>query len=110
MNHRLSQYIPFISPRRSWREKYFNETTMNYLWPALGGIGLGAGLMYILDPDRGRARRATARDKVRSAVNRTGRAVGRSSRDLSNRARGLVAETGSLFRRDETEQGPELRH
>ena len=28
----------------------------------LGGIGLGAGLMYIFDPDRGRRRRATARD------------------------------------------------
>ena len=72
------------------------------MWSALGGIGLGAGLgaglMYLLDPDRGSRRRAIARDKITSAVNRTGQAIGEKSRDLRNRARGIAAETGSLLR------------
>jgi uncharacterized membrane protein/osmotically-inducible protein OsmY len=64
----------------------------------LGGIGLGAGLMYIFDPDRGRRRRTTARDAAHHIVNVLDDAVGKTSRDLSNRAQGLVAELDSIFR------------
>ncbi len=64
----------------------------------LGGIGLGAGLMYLFDPDKGRRRRATARDSAHHIVNAFDDAVGKTSRDLSNRARGLVAELDSIFR------------
>lgn len=63
----------------------------------LGGVGLGAALMYILDPDQGRRRRALARDKIVSASNKTGRAIGKKSRHLRNRAQGVIAETGKLF-------------
>jgi uncharacterized membrane protein len=69
----------------------------------LGGIGLGAGLMYIFDPDRGRRRRATARDAAHHIVNALDDAVGKTSRDMSNRARGLVAELDSIFRCEEAE-------
>ena len=58
----------------------------------LGGIGLGAALMYMLDPDKGRRRRALLRDQLTSASNRASKALGRTSRDLSNRAQGVVAE------------------
>ena len=30
----------------------------------IGGVGLGAALMYIFDPDRGKRRRALVQDKV----------------------------------------------
>jgi uncharacterized membrane protein len=69
----------------------------------LGGIGLGAGLMYIFDPDRGRRRRATARDAAHHIVNDLNDAVGKTSRDLSNRAQGLVAELDSIFRCEEAD-------
>ena len=69
----------------------------------LGGIGLGAGLMYIFDPDRGRRRRATARDAAHHIVNAFDDAVGKTSRDLSNRAQGLVAELDSIFRCEEAD-------
>jgi uncharacterized membrane protein len=69
----------------------------------LGGIGLGAGLMYIFDPDRGRRRRATARDAARHLTNAFDDAVGKTSRDLSNRAQGLVAELNSVFRCEEAD-------
>ncbi len=63
----------------------------------LGGMGLGAGLMYIFDPDRGRRRRATARDAAHHLANAFDDAVGKTARDLSNRAQGLVAELNSVF-------------
>jgi uncharacterized membrane protein/osmotically-inducible protein OsmY len=69
----------------------------------LGGIGLGAGLMYILDPDKGRRRRATARDAAHHIVNAFDDAVGKTSRDLSNRAHGLAAELDSIFRCEEAD-------
>jgi len=63
----------------------------------LSGIGIGAGLMYLLDPERGRARRAIARDKALSLASKTGDAVARRSRDIGNRAKGVAAEVRSAF-------------
>jgi hypothetical protein len=69
----------------------------------LGGISLGAGLMYVFDPDRGRRRRATARDAAHRIANAFDDAVGKTSRDLSDRAQGLVAELNSIFRCEEAD-------
>lgn len=55
----------------------------------------GAALMYMLDPDRGRRRRALVRDQVVHAMHRAGDAVDTTSRDVTNRARGVVAELRS---------------
>ena len=63
----------------------------------LGGIGLGAALMYMLDPDRGSRRRALVKDKLTSAATRTPDAFGATSRDLTNRARRLAASVKSVF-------------
>jgi hypothetical protein len=52
----------------------------------------GAGLMYLLDPERGRRRRTLVRDRLTRAAHRTGRAVDATFRDVTNRARGVVAE------------------
>lgn len=59
----------------------------------LGGIGIGAALMYLLDPDRGTARRAHIRDQLASTARSSGDALDVAARDLRNRTRGLVAET-----------------
>ncbi|MDQ6893659.1 MAG: YtxH domain-containing protein [Acidobacteriota bacterium] len=61
----------------------------------LGGIGLGAAVMYVLDPQGGRRRRALARDKALSFANTTSRVVGARSRDLANRAKGVAAQARS---------------
>lgn len=61
------------------------------------GIGLGAALMYFYDPERGRRRRALARDQAIRTGTRLNRTAHSVSRDLSNRARGLVAEVRSFF-------------
>jgi hypothetical protein len=73
------------------------EVKMRNAMTVLGGLALGAGLMYMLDPERGRRRRALLRDKLVSACNRSARATGAKARHLSNRAKGLMHETRSAF-------------
>ena len=62
---------------------------------ALTAVVTGAGLMYLLDPDGGRRRRTLVRDQLVRAAHRTGDAVDTTSRDVTNRARGVVAELRS---------------
>jgi len=64
------------------------------------GAALGAGFMYLLDPDGGRRRRALLRDQIVSAGHKTSDAVGATSRDVTNRARGVVAELRGRLRRE----------
>lgn len=66
------------------------------------GLGVGAGLMYFLDPDRGRRRRALVRDTATHLVNVADDAIGKTSRDVSNRVSGLMAEANALFTCEET--------
>ena len=72
------------------------------VWLLLGGAGLGAGLMYIFDVDRGRRRRALLRDKIVGTANQLSNAAGSKSRYLGDRARGLVADAKSRFAGGET--------
>lgn len=65
---------------------------------ALVGVGVGAALMYFLDPDRGKRRRALVRDKVESAGNKATDYVEKMGRDIQNRAYGMVAETKSILK------------
>jgi hypothetical protein len=57
----------------------------------LAGMGLGAGLMYVLDPRMGRRRRALARDRAVRMGHRAQEAVDVVTRDMRNRARGLAS-------------------
>jgi len=74
-------------------------------WSLVGsaglGAGLGAGLMYLLDPEGGRGRRAVARDKSLSALKQGGKAAAKTSRHLGNKTKGLVAEAGSKLRKSD---------
>jgi uncharacterized membrane protein/uncharacterized protein YwbE len=67
----------------------------------LGGIGAGAGLMYLLDPDRGRRRRARARDEMTRTLHQAGLALDKGMRDLNNRVSGTVTEVLSSFQQGE---------
>jgi uncharacterized membrane protein len=73
----------------------------NKAWTLLTGLGLGAGLMYLLDPGAGRRRRHEIADKARSAALETRTAAGRKSRDLANRAHGLIARVQHYFHHHE---------
>jgi hypothetical protein len=63
----------------------------------LGTAGLGAGLMFLLDPDMGTRRRAILRDKLMSFTRLAAWAADKTSRDLKNRIYGTVVSTRSRF-------------
>ncbi|HLK33056.1 MAG TPA: SRPBCC family protein [Terriglobales bacterium] len=62
-----------------------------------GGLSLGARLMYMLDPDQGRRRRAMARDRAVWLAHQAEVTLDRGARDLFNRAQGAADETLSLL-------------
>jgi len=78
---------------------------MNQATALLAGAGLGAGLMYFLDPDRGRSRRTWLRDKAIHAAHEAEDAACVVGRDLRNRSQGLVAEASSQLRGEEGQGG-----
>ena len=71
-------------------------------WSLVGsagvGAGVGAGLMYLLDPQGGRGRRAVVKDKSVSALKKGGTAAAKTSRHLGNKTKGLIADAGSKLR------------
>lgn len=67
----------------------------------LGGLGLGAALMYVLDPERGKRRRTLVRDKAVRAAHKARERLDARSRDWRNRARGAAAEVKAMARRED---------
>src|SRR5690606_35609887 len=76
----------------------------------IAGAATGASLMYFLDPDRGRRRRALVGDKVTSLSHRLPEAGGTRGSELSNRADGSWTEERKLLSIDNpTDQVIEAR-
>jgi uncharacterized membrane protein len=67
------------------------------------GAGLGASLMYLLDPQRGGRRRAILRDSAVSAIHSGADAADATARDTRNRIVGTAAELRSWFQRDDAD-------
>src|SRR5687768_7198497 len=65
------QAICSFFPGASRRHGAFHKRriAMNKGIALLGGLGLGAGLMYFFDPALGRRRRVVARDQLTAATN-----------------------------------------
>ncbi len=67
------------------------------------GLGIGTAVMYLLDPDRGKKRRAVLRDKLVLAQRKTGECIEVTARDVSNRARGIATSIQSRFASDDAD-------
>jgi len=70
----------------------------------IAGVGVGAGCMYLMDPDRGRSRRALLRDKTTSAYREVRISLERAQADLANRADGLLAQAKSAVQHEPVEE------
>lgn len=55
-------------------------------------VGIGAALMYFLDPQQGNRRRAQVRDRVNSLINTLDDSIDTIREDTRNRARGILSE------------------
>jgi uncharacterized membrane protein len=73
---------------------------MNTLVGLSAAFGIGSGLAYLLDPERGRRRRALAGDRLVSVAHTAGDALDATSRDVRNRVAGTIARARSLFEDD----------
>jgi osmotically-inducible protein OsmY len=62
--------------------------------------GIGAAVMYLLDPERGARRRAIARDRTRSALRSGAEELGRRAEDARNRVSGALSTTRGRLRQD----------
>ncbi|MDX1983671.1 MAG: BON domain-containing protein [Bryobacteraceae bacterium] len=86
-----------------FRKREFFQNRHEDIWRAGAflalGAGAGAGLMYLLDPERGTRRRAAIRDKTVSTVHEMEKTVARRGEDLANRITGVAAEARGLLRR-----------
>jgi osmotically-inducible protein OsmY len=58
----------------------------------LAGLGIGAALMYFLDPERGTRRRHVIADKTRRGLHVTGRELHDAAENAKNHTRGTVLE------------------
>jgi hypothetical protein len=67
----------------------------------IAGAAIGVGLMYFADPRMGRRRRALVGDQLVRARRTLNRSALITSRDLTNRARGLMAEMRACLRSGE---------
>jgi hypothetical protein len=63
----------------------------------LAAFGAGAALMYLFDPNGGNRRRALIRDKAVGLSHDVRETVNSRTRDLSNRAKGLVHNAKALI-------------
>jgi len=54
------------------------------------GVGLGAGLMYLCDPDRGRSRRSQLMSEATGILHRSEDNLAKRGKDLLNRVQGLA--------------------
>lgn len=72
----------------------------------LFGVVVGAGLMYLLDPDRGKRRRALVRDQVVHAgheLGELGDTLSAKAQHVANQARGAAAETQARLRGEDVD-------
>src|SRR5918994_7035102 len=67
----------------------------------IGGAAMGVALMYFLDPNSGRRRRARTRDKEVHAARLVNEGAKVTARDTVHRAQGAWAEAKRLFTGDE---------
>jgi len=76
---------------------------MKAAWWSLGGVGVGAGLMYWADPRSGRWRRSHLQGRAVHLTHEAGNALGVVKRDVAQRSRGLLLESMGRLRAEDVD-------
>ena len=83
------------------RARSFGEEPSSPVVPiaatAVGCAAIGVGLMFLMDPERGKARRKWITDGVSNFVRSTGASFYRTGKDLASRATGVTQELGKRY-------------
>lgn len=85
LHHRRVMHAPRIDPNLVRGDHPIAGGRLTLL-----GLGVGAALMYTLDPDRGSHRRALIRDKLAHLEHAARASLFRAERDIRYRSRGLA--------------------
>src|SRR5262249_24941619 len=88
--------VPLCLPYNNVIDHGEKEKTMQTLG-LLGGMGLGAGLMYLLDPQQGERRRDRVREYVEDYGRHTGALVADPGGGLGGHAQAVLATTRRPF-------------
>lgn len=83
------------------REHWLRSSGGSSVRPLLAGLGIGAAIMYFLDPDRGARRRNMVRDQVAAAARSAADSLQDRTAHVRNRAVGAAAEVRSRITEDE---------
>lgn len=83
---------------RSRASEQHSSPVLPVTFTAVGCCAMGIGLMYLMDPDRGRARRAWLSDTLGGLVKSTGQTFYRTGKDLSDRFTGGSSSAGYASR------------
>jgi len=75
------------------------QSSPNWLLVVAAAV-VGAAAMFMLDPDKGKRRRALARDKIGSAMRHSRHALRAAARDATQRLQGVRAEVNRRHRRE----------
>jgi len=89
-------------------ERHTGAHVVGYTSTALGTLALGAAAMYLLDPNRGPARRSYLLDQSRRILRETGQVCRRTGVDLAHRLQGTAYEATSRFRSSNLASGEQL--
>src|SRR5438270_8113031 len=88
-------FRPFTCPSKNPSRR----NTVGVVKIAISGFAAGAAFMYLTDPERGKRRRAIARDKGLSRLHGLSALVDKGSRDVANRASGIFFQAKSALGR-----------
>jgi osmotically-inducible protein OsmY len=92
----------------NWFHKEEESHAGAYAATGISTLLVGAGLMYLLDPQRGAGRRKLAMDKATSVVSRTGRTFRQVGRDLRNRAGGYAHQARGMVETEDAVSAEQL--
>ena len=101
--------MPGVPKSRRMRHQNIARVQPDTSLAVLIAAGIGAGIMYLFDPARGRKRRRLIAERLTSLADRAGDSIKATTRDLADQTRGSGAENRRPFITDEIDEEDEVR-